>query len=46
MFNIGLDNYDGPADIINLLKKYNFVTLSMQDSSDKGMIYAFNLKQV
>lgn len=36
---------DGPADIINLLKKHNFVTLSMQDSSDKGMIYAFGLEQ-
>lgn len=37
---------DGAAYINNLLKKYNFVTISMQDSIDKGMIYAFKLERI
>ncbi len=33
---------DGPDYIVELLKKHGFAMLSMQDSSDKGMIYAFH----
>lgn len=33
---------DGPDYIVDLLKKHGFTMLSMRDSADKGMIYAFH----